>query len=92
MYYQYDYFLDDNPDVIKRVKKGKKEGIVEGRLQEARNLIMHLISKRFPVLEQLARSQIEQITTLSELNQLFTQLLDATSEAEVRKLLNLPVQ
>jgi uncharacterized coiled-coil DUF342 family protein len=88
MYYKYDYFLDDNPDVIKRVKKG----LVEGRLQEARNSIMQLISKRFPILEQLALSQVERISVLSELNQLFTQLLDATSEAEVCKLLNLPVE
>ena len=51
MYYKYDYFLDDNPDVIKRVNKGRKEGIAEG----VQSSIMQLISKHFPALEQLAQ-------------------------------------
>ncbi|MBV9231649.1 MAG: hypothetical protein JOZ18_20230 [Chloroflexi bacterium] len=53
---------------------------------------MQLISKHFPALEELAQPQVEQITTLNELNELFAQLLTATSETDARRLFNLPVE
>jgi hypothetical protein len=55
--YKYDQFIDENPDVQKRVERGRAEGEIRG-LQKA---AMAPIKRHFPTLLVQAKPLIEQI-------------------------------
>ena len=82
MHMAYDWFLDDNPDVQERVEKGELRGLQRSALK--------IIKRRFPSLGDLAQQRIVAITDQDELDQLIDQLLVATDDVEVRRLLKLP--
>ncbi|MDQ2888401.1 MAG: hypothetical protein M3Y39_20240 [Chloroflexota bacterium] len=82
MHMAYDWFLDDNPDVQERVEKGELRGLQRSALK--------IVKNRFPSLGDVAQQHVVAITDQDELDQLIDQLLVATDEAEVRKLLKLP--
>ncbi len=94
MHMAYDWFLDDNPDVQERVEKGMEKGIakgmVKGQLQGLQRSVLKILQKRFPSVVDLAQKRIVAITDQDELDQLLDQLLVATDEVEVRRLLKLP--
>ncbi len=101
MEFAYDWFLDENPEVLERVDKGRIEGRAEGEklgLQKGEKLgeiqglqrsILLLLQKRFPLTAAQARSRIEQIQQVEELEQLLLQIPFVTNEVEVRQLLSL---
>jgi flagellar biosynthesis/type III secretory pathway protein FliH len=88
-----------NPDVQKRVEKGMEKGIEkgmekgreEGRLQGLQRSVLKIVKKRFPSLMDLAQQRVVAITDQDELDQLIDQLLVVSDEAEVRRLLRLPL-
>lgn len=82
MHMAYDWFLDDNPDVQERVVKGELRGLQKSALK--------IIKQRFPSLVELAQQPVAQTNDQDELDHLLDQLLVASNEAEVRKLLKLP--
>ncbi|MDQ2885768.1 MAG: hypothetical protein M3Y39_06745 [Chloroflexota bacterium] len=86
MHMAYDWFLDDNPDVQERVEKGMEKGQLQGLQRSA----LKFVKKRFPSLADLAQQQFAAIVEVDELDQMIDQLLVASNEAEVRKLLKLP--
>ena len=86
-----DWFLDDNPDVQERVEKGELRGELRGQLQGLQRSALKIIKKRFPSVVTSAQQRVVAITDLDELDQLIEQLLIATDEGEVRKLLKLPL-
>lgn len=98
MHMAYDWFLDDNPDVQERVekgmekgmKKGIKKGMEEGQLQGLQRSVLKILKRRFPSVVDAAQQRIVAITDKDELDQLIDQLLVATDEGEVRRLLKLP--
>ena len=79
MEYAYDQLIDDNPDVQKRVERGQVEGM--------RRMMLTFIKSHFPSLATQTQQQIEQIQSPNALKKLFRQLTFATTEDEVRKLL-----
>ena len=79
MEYAYDQLIDDNPDVQKRVERRQVE--------LAQQLVIEAIQSRFPALATLAQQQIAQIQKPSVLKKFFLQLTSATTEDEMRKLL-----
>jgi len=79
MEYAYDQLIDDNPDVQKRVERRQVE--------LAQQLIIEAIQSRFPALATQAQQQIAQIQKPNVLKKFFLQLTSATTEDEVRKLL-----
>src|SRR5450755_1604159 len=87
MHMAYDWFLDDNPDVQERVEKGELRGQLQGLQRSA----LKIVKKRFPSVVTSAQQRVVAITDLDELDQLIEQLLIATDEGEVRKLLKLPL-
>jgi hypothetical protein len=78
----YDWFLDDNPDVQERVEKGE--------LRALQRAVLKFLKRRFPSLVDAAQQRVVAITDQDELDQLIDQLLVASDEGEVRKLLKLP--
>ena len=95
MHKGYDWFIDDNPKIKKRVAKGRAEGRAEGRVEgEMKALqatIITLIKLRFPSLETLAQQKVAHINDVKELNHMVAQVTLASSEAEVREMLGAPV-
>ncbi len=93
MEFAYDWFLDDNPEVQKRVEKaraeGRAEGYNEGGIQALQQLILMLIQQRFPGVVTQTKLRIEQIQQVEKLEQFFLQISFLTNEAEVRQLLSL---
>ena len=83
----YDWFIDDNPKIKERVAKGRAEGRVEG-MQGA---IIRMIKARFPDLETSAQQKLASIADVDELNRLLPQIVVASSVADIRKILGLPV-
>jgi hypothetical protein len=75
--------IDDNPDVQKRVERGRAEARLEG-LREA---ALASIKSRFPMLITQVRQQIEQVQNVDAQKKLLLQLVSAATEDEVRKLL-----
>ena len=91
MHMAYDWFLDDNPDVQERVSRGTERGQIQGQLQGLRRSALKIIQGRFPSIKDLAQRQIATFVEIDELDGLIDQLLVASDEAEVRRLLHLPL-
>ena len=83
MEYAYDWFLDENPEVLERVDKGEKRGEIRGLQRSA----LTILKQRFPTLVAQAQPGIEQITSSDELDRLISLLALASNEVEVRRVL-----
>jgi hypothetical protein len=90
MQYSYDYFIDENPDVKKRVLKGKQEGLLEGeqkgRIEEAQQMVLDAVQASFPALLETARERVVLLQQPDALRQLAIQVLKAPDEASARQL------
>src|SRR5579859_4004341 len=85
-HYNYDWFIDENPDVQERITRGKKEGVVE----EAQAMVLEALKESYPEVLSLAREQVTKIGDAARLRRLTIQILKAPDEATVLKLLHLP--
>jgi hypothetical protein len=83
--YKYDQFIDENPDVQERVERG----ITLGEIRSLQRLAITAIKRRFPSLLDQAQTQIEQIQNTDTLDELILQLASATTEREVRRILQI---
>lgn len=89
MEYAYDWFIDDNPEVIERVDRSRIEGRTEGALLALQRVVLDCVQSRFPNLALLAQQRLTQIRQVEQLNLLVTQLFKAENEEQVRKLLEI---
>jgi trimethylamine:corrinoid methyltransferase-like protein len=87
MAYAYDFFIDENPDVIERVDRRGREALQEGSLRTSRKIALNYVQRRFPALTLLAQQRVAHISQIEPLETLLDQLFGATSEDEARKLL-----
>lgn len=85
MEYKYDFFIDENADVLKRVERGK----AEAELKAFRRAALSIIEHRFPALVNISQPRLEQIRNTDELNLLVVQLAIATNEMEICQLLHI---
>lgn len=83
MEYAYDFFIDENPDVIERMDRNR----AQGALIASRKLALNYIQRRFPALALLAQERFTRISQVELLDALLDQLFGAQSEEEARKLL-----
>jgi hypothetical protein len=83
--YKYDQFIDENLDVQERVERSRAQGEILG-LQKA---AMAPIKKRFPALLAQVQPLIKQIQKPDKLEELVLQLASATTEQEVRQILQI---
>jgi len=83
MEYAYDQLIDDNPDVQKRVERGRAEALLEGM----RKIVLISIEGRFPSLVIQVQQRIEQVQNPDAQKKLLLQLASAATEDEVRKIL-----
>jgi hypothetical protein len=81
MVYKIDQFFDGNPRVEKRVERGVARGM--------QRLILAAIQDRFPTVADQAQPQLEQIQDTDTLETLFRQLMTATTERDVRRILHI---
>lgn len=70
------------------VQRIRAESRAEGELQATKRTLVNSIKARFPSLTELAQQQIEKITDINDLDILNMQISTASSEHEVRRLLN----
>ena len=89
MEFAYDWFLDENPEVLERMEKSRIEGRTEGGIQALQQFAMTIIQQRFPQMMAQAQQRIAQLHTTGELQGLILQLTTAANEAEARQLLSL---
>jgi hypothetical protein len=79
----YDWFIDENPEVIERVARGKAEGEIIG-LQQA---IVSIVRARFPELESFAQQRVAQIHNAGDLNTIIRRLTAIPDEELARNFL-----
>jgi len=84
---EYDFFIDENPLVKKRMAKKLKEGEAKG----VRKSILTIIKLRYPSLEALAKQKLGKVGDIEKLNAVLSQVATASSEADVRQVLDPPV-
>jgi len=95
--YNIDQFIDGNPRVEERIEKagaqrfaeGIAQGRDEGKAEGMQRLMLNMIKDRFPALADQAQPPIEQIQDADALETLFRHLLTATTERDVRQLLQI---
>ncbi len=91
MQYPYDEFIDTNPDVMARVAKACAEAYAkayeEGKIQAKQETILRVFHLCYPMLEALAQEVVLNMQDLSHLEEVFKQLILASSEQEVHLLL-----
>ncbi len=87
MQYSYDEFIDTNPDVMARVAKACAEAYEEGKIQAKQETILRVFHLCYPMLEALAQEVVLNMQDLSHLEEVFKQLILASSEQEVHLLL-----
>lgn len=56
-------------------EEGREAGLEQGRLEEARDMLLVMINARFPRLKKIAREQIQQIEDVQVLRQLAFQIV-----------------
>jgi predicted transposase YdaD len=96
--YSYDYFIDENPDVIERVARGKQEakqegklegrleGRLEGQIEASRQTVLEAVEERFPALLELVRERVVFLQQPEALRQLAKQVWKASDEESARQL------
>jgi flagellar biosynthesis/type III secretory pathway protein FliH len=93
MVYKIDQFIDGNPRVEERIERAVAQriaqGHAEGKAEGMQRLMLDVIKDRFPVLADQAQLQIEQMRDAEALETLFRQLITATAEGEVRRILHI---
>jgi hypothetical protein len=97
MIYNIDQFIDGNPRVEQRVAQGIEQGIeqgmaqgmAQGRVEGMQRLMLDVIKDRFPALANQAQPHIEQIRDADTLETLFRRLIAATTEKDVRQILQI---
>jgi tRNA U34 5-carboxymethylaminomethyl modifying enzyme MnmG/GidA len=91
--YKYDQFIDENPDVQERVERSRAQALEEGKAQgevlSLQRLAIIALKRRFPTLLVQAQPQIKQIQNIDTLDELILQLASATTEREVRRILQI---
>ena len=87
--YKYDMFIDENPDVQERVERSRVQALEEGSAKGMQRLILAAVKDRFPTLADQAQSQVEQVQDSDALERLFLQLTTATTEKDVRRILQI---
>jgi len=72
-----------------RVERAGAQRFAEGKAEGMQQLILDAIKERFPALADQAQPQVEQIQDANALATLFRHLLTATTERDVRRILQL---
>lgn len=85
MQYSYDWFIDENEDVLERVAKGEVKGLLWG-LQRS---ILQIVKQRFPALVATAEQEVQQVQQPEALDQLIKELVTAPDEATAQHVLQL---
>ncbi len=84
----YDRLWEES-SLVQRIRaESRAEGEAKGELQATKRTLVNSIKARFPSLTELAQQQIEKIMDINDLDILNMQISTASSEHEVRRLLN----
>ena len=76
--------------IAQGIAQGKQEGIVEGELRAMKQMLVNIVSARFPALAELAQQRAQQVDTPAVLDLLIQQLATAPDEHIARWLLTPP--
>jgi flagellar biosynthesis/type III secretory pathway protein FliH len=104
--YSYDWFIDNNPDIIDRMKlreregfekgieKGNEEGfekgIEKGIVEGLQMSVIGIIQAKFPDIIQQVRSHVLEVQDATLLSRLNIQIVNASDSASVLALLQEP--
>src|SRR5579885_1862888 len=75
--------IEDTPTYKRLVQQGQ----IEGRIEGARQILVHLVQARFPSLRSLAEKQFATITNLEVLHQAASQIGSARTARDTRQYL-----
>lgn len=82
----FDQLLEEDEFVQQQRALGRDEGKVE----EAQQILINLVSRRFPTLTKLAQQKAERTLQLAALNETINSIADTFDEASARDILNSP--
>lgn len=80
----------DTPDeaITRFILEWKEQGFTEGEIRTIRQMLVSMVSRRYPALKTLAQQQIAQIEQADKLHEGMDLIATATNEAMVRYILN----
>ena len=85
---EYDSLIDENPEIQKRVAKGKAEGEIRGELRGLQKMVLEAVKDEYPPLVELAQEKVVAIRKPDSLRQLVKLIYKAPDENTARWLLN----
>lgn len=86
----FDQLLEEDEFVQQQRALGREEGRDEGKIEEAQQILINLVSRRFPTLTKLAQQKAKRTSQLSTLNETINSIADTFDEASARAILNSP--
>jgi hypothetical protein len=84
---EFDWWIDTNPKIKKRIARAAKASKQEGALETARQMVLDLVQARFPAQLPLAQQHITVLTKPAQLRKLMLDIVGAPDEAAVLVLL-----
>jgi flagellar biosynthesis/type III secretory pathway protein FliH len=69
-------------------EEGREEGRNEGKTEEAQQILINLVRRRFPALVTLAQQKAERTAQLATLNETINAIADTFDEAAARAILS----
>lgn len=84
----FDELLEQDEFVQKQRARGRQEGKIEGRIEEAQEVLVNYVSIRYPSLTTLARQRAEATSQQAQLQNILNRIFAAPDEATVRSLLS----
>lgn len=81
---EFNWWIDTNPEIKKRIAKGK----VEGELGSLRQAVLNVVQAHFPAQLPLAQQRVSAISKTVELHRLLLDLIDVPDETAAMLLLS----
>jgi hypothetical protein len=84
----FDQLIEEDEFIQQQRALGREEGRDEGKTEEAQQILINLVRRRFPSLVTLAQQKAERTAQLATLNETINAIADTFDEAAARAILS----
>jgi hypothetical protein len=83
----FNWWIDTNPEIKKRIAKAAKASKKEGELEDARQVVLKVVQAHFPTQLSLAQQRVNTLTRPEQLHRLLLAIVATKDETTVIQLL-----
>ncbi len=84
---EFNWWIDTNPEIKKRIARAAKASKQEGELEDARQVVLQVVQAHFPKQLSLAQQRVSTLNKPDQLHRLLLDIIGAPDEAAVLTLL-----